>query len=954
MNVLFRHTFLRTCLAWGAALAALWPAAVMAQNPLVTGKSITLPPLGAQQNVGSLPMNLILSPDGSFAISSDMGFRQSLWSIDTSTGQGVSHLDFPGGSGVPNPNNASPAANGLYYGLAIKDNGDGTSTIYASQGAIRKIAVITLDNSTGALTQTGSITSTTAGDFPAGLALFAQGGVIYLAVAMNDPGSGSNPFIPCALVIYNTATGAEVGRYTFPAPANFPFAVAALFDGSKIFVSGQRDGVIYVFNGANPAAPVLSSTVSTGSHPVSLLLNRFRSKLYVANAGSDTISILNTSDNTVASTVLLRPPGATTIAGATPTNLALSPDEKTLFVTLGDMNAVAEVDLGKNAVIGYIPTGWYPTGVAVTPLKKVLVSNAKGVLTRYPNPGHTLSSFNSNPQYSQNQIEGTVATIPLPAPKTLATYTLQVLQNNRITANTANPPNPLANIGLQAGKIKHVIYIVKENRTYDQVLGDLTDSNGLPLGNGAPGLTLFGANVTPNQHALAMRFVTLDNFYDCGEVSGDGWPWSTGSMANEYVIKNLPYNYSGRGRQYDFEGANNNLLTGGHPAKDPDGGTLSQFYPNGAPVIPDVGQAPGSHIWDTVQNAGLTYRNYGFFYSFGQARTNAPVIPDNYPASTGLQPAGHDLQGKSDWDYRRYDNDYPGSDASITYFNQLKATDPATAAKCLYSLTQYGKYNMPSRFSEWNREFQQMIALDPVNGTGVPNFMTVRFNHDHTQGLTTGKHTPRSEVADNDYAVGQLVDAVSKSPVWNSTAIFVIEDDCQDGPDHVDCHRSVCFVISPYIKANSVDHTFYNTDSVLKTMELLLGVPPMSQYDATANPILDWDTAPNNNAAFSATLPDQVIICEIAANFDPKSKISRIARLSSQMDFTHPDSADPTILNEILWKSVKGVDSALPAPRHSVLLPAQGQNRSSSPGSKHGKATKNTAVKPNRSRDDDD
>jgi hypothetical protein len=309
-----------------------------------------------------------------------------------------------------------------------------------------------------------------------------------------------------------------------------------------------------------------------------------------------------------------------------------------------------------------------------------------------------------------------------------------------------------------------------------------------------------------------------------------------------------------------------------------------------------------------VRAANLSYRNYGFYYSFGVNSGASTVIPDNYPASTGLQPAGHDLSGISDFDYRRYDNDYPDSEAPSKF-------------GCLYSRSKYGKYNMPSRFSEWNREFQEMLLKDP-SGNAVPAFMTVRFNHDHTQGAAPGKFTPKAEVADNDYAVGQLVEAISKSPIWKSTAIFVIEDDAQDGPDHVDAHRSPCYVISPWIEAHSVDHHFYNTDSVLKTIEGLLGVAPMSQYDAIARPIMDFDSQPRNVDTYSAILPAKTIICSmnpLMASLSPNNRLRQLAVDSSRMDFEHPDSAPARKLNEIIWKSIKGVNSELPALRRRRL-----------------------------------
>ena len=951
------HSTLRLALAGGIVLSALTPFAARAQNTqLVTGKKITLPPVGPVQNVGSLPMNMIATPDGQYVITTDMGFRQALVVLRASDGTIAGRLEFP--------NPAPTQTNGLYYGLAIKANGDGTSTLYAAQGGNASIAILSV-GANGALTQTGTIAMKT-GDFPAGLALDSRG---YLYVAVNEfSASGVDLRIvtsPGSLAVINTATGVETSRYSFNAQlSNFPLAVAALADGSKIYVSSQRDGAVYALNAANPAAtPVLAGVLPTGAHPDALLLNRAQSRLFIANAHSDTVTIVNTANNAVLGTILLRPTGATTIAGATPTNLALSPDETTLYVTLGDMNAVAVValnNLTNSVVTGYIPTGWYPTGVYATAGKKLLVSNAKGTQTRYPNnaPYGPNGSFGT---YDLNVIEGNVEFIGVPNKATLALQTQQVAANNVITPTTATPPNPLAGIGLAAGKIKHVVYIIKENRTYDQVLGDLTDAQGNPLGNGDPSLTLFGQAVTPNLHALAQRFVLLDNFYDCGEASGDGWPWSTQGIATEYVIKNLPYNYSGRGRQYDFEGQNNGYPVGGFPARDPNGKLNSALFPNGAPAIPDVSEAPAHHIWDNVltnlslAGTGLTskFRNYGFFTTFGVASGTTPLLPDNYPTAVGLLPPGHDLAGNTDFDFRRFDTDYADSDAPQIYHDQLLAAGDTTgAARALYALPTYGTHNAPSRFSEFKTEFSQMLANDPT-GSSVPAFMTVRFMKDHTAGVSAGIHTPRAEVSDNDYGVGQFVDLLSHSAIWNNTAIFVIEDDAQDGQDHVDAHRSTCYVLSPYIKANSVDHTFYNTDSVLKTMELLLGLPPMSQYDAIANPILDFDNTNSNSAVYNAILPAPAVINEIAAVAPKNSAMARLAKLTATMDFKHPDSADPRLLNEVIWKSVKGIGSNPPAPRHSLALAAPAKPGKVAPVGKAASAA-HTQSKAKTARHDDD
>ena len=669
---------------------------------------------------------------------------------------------------------------------------------------------------------------------------------------------------------------------------------------------------MYVLNTSDPGNITLLTTLNTGSHPVGLTLNQSQPLLYVANAHSDSISVVSTSSDTVVNTLTFKVPRLENFIGATPLHTSISSDGTTLYAAMSDLNAVAVVSIDGNSLTfqGYIPAGWYPSAVVVSnDGKRLLVSNAKGVNPRHPNPCYTQYQFNDNPCYDLNLITGTVASLDVPKPTALAQDTQQVLANNgAIISNTQSGPtdNRLDGIGLKAGKIKHVIYIVKENRTYDQVLGDI------PQGNGDPNLVLFGQSITPSLHALAIRFVLLDNFYDNGEASGDGWPWSTEAMGSEYVIKNLPYNYSNRGRNYDFEGQDNNYPVGGFPATDPYGQQLSQQFPNGLPPIPDVNVPPSGHIWDAVQKAGLSYRNYGFFFTFGVTQNGLVVIPDNFPADGGIQPAGHDLGGVSDYDFRRYDAAYADSDAPTTY-------------GCPYSKATYGHYNMPSRVSEFMREFQEMLAQDPT-GNSVPAFITLRVMHDHTQGLGVGKFTPQAEVADNDYSVGQLVDLISKSPIWQNTAFFIVEDDSQDGPDHVDSHRSTAYVISPYIKQGYIDHTFYNTDSMLRTMEMLLGVPPLNQYDAIATPIVaPFDKAPNNSTPFDAIAASKDIMCSkgTAALAKRSNPMHKWVAESAKMNFDVPDSAPSAKLNEVLWHAAKGPSVPMPAIRHDVIPATQ-------------------------------
>ncbi|MGA2229803.1 MAG: beta-propeller fold lactonase family protein [Tepidisphaeraceae bacterium] len=887
-----------------------------ADAPLPTGRRLDTAGALASQGIGSMPLNLALSPDGKFIVTTGNGYIEQLCSVRAGDGKAVSTINFDKND---NPHN------GLYYGLAFASDG----RLYAAQGAAQSITVFKISPD-GVLTHDGDITCGST-DFPAGIAADAHGRIY---VTQNETTNTPDiPFgTPGSVSIIDAASGKELGRYVFPDPlglSNFPLAVAVNDDGSRLYVGSQRDDAVYVLDASNPADVKLVTKLSTGSHPNALLLNKARTRLFVANTQSDTISIVDTAAQTVAGTVLLRPDIASRLAGATPTGLALSPDEDTLYSSLGDMNAVAVIDVDDATprLKGYIPAGWYPTAVTVVG-NDLFVTNAKGDLTRVPHDFSTGTRVTS-PLYL---LQGTLWKTAIPDDDQLAKLTDKCLEDARLTPKYLNGENPLQSISLKSGNITHVIYIVKENRTYDQVLGDL------PQGNGDPNRCLFGRDVTPNLHALAERFVLFDNFYDSGEVSGDGWTWSTQAQANEDTIRNIPYEYSGRGRTYDTEGMNNKYPTGGLPATGPDGAPLSDDprFKNGAPPVPDIDAPAGGHLWDMARKIGLTYRNYGFFLTTGVYDGDKTVIPDNYPSVAGLQPPGHDLAGITDIDFREFDLSYPDSQATSRLAEEKKNHS------ILWTTRTYGKDNADCRFTEWKREFDLMLAKDP-NGNAVPALMTVRFGNDHTGGAGSNAPTPRAMVADNDFAVGQLVDAVSKSPIWKSTAIIVVEDDAQNGPDHVDIHRSTCFVISPWIKANSVDHSFQSTISTIKTIECLLNMPPMCQYDAASDCLGGWDTSPSNAQVYTAVMPPEKILLERGGSYNrnipasPESPTQRgaatrptaeaplkldslaaLAEASDQMDFKKADQAPADELNRIIWKTVKGVDSEPPPTPHVI------------------------------------
>ncbi len=836
----------RRCLGLLSLAFILCGQALTAQERLPTGRDIT--PQGKSVAVGSFPANMQMSPDGRFLAVTNTGYRQYLSILSTEDGHIVSQIS------VNSTRNGHKQ--GLYYGIAFV-GAPGGYRLYASRGTEGKIEIYNVSPE-GQLTDTGQslLEPPSAKEHPwptdvAGIAVATDGITLYAANNLTTAATrlkGSLTIFPA---------GAEPRRVELP---GFPFAVAALTKGPsadrKVYVTSERDEVVSV---VDPAEARLLRNIRVGKHPMGLALDARQQRLYVANAGSDTISVVDTASDRVVQTILLRPAEAHGLPGCTPTSVCLSPDGATLYATLGDMNAVAVVALPQGSLKGYIPVGWYPTSVAISADgRRLFVANAKGVQARNPNN----TSVGRWGRYIENIIEGCVSVVDVPGEAELARLTAQTLANNAgsTLASRAAPRLPKG--------IKHVVYIIKENRTYDQVLGDLKG------GNGDPSLCLFPREVTPNQHALAERFVLLDNFYCAAEVSADGWVWSTAGMASEYTERNTPYNYSGRGRAYDFEGQN-----------------------NGVPVdllnLTDVAAPSGGYIWDAVQRKGLSYRNYGFYLSFSGPADRGP---EGRPIAIYNAPNKKALVGHTDVDFLQFDMSYADSEI----YQKLNLPPPPRKT--------YGSHQSPSRFTEWKREFDEQVRRG-----SMPTFTMLRLPRDHTAGTSAGLHSPRAMVADNDYAVGQVVEAVSHSPFWKDTAIFILEDDAQSGNDHVDAHRSTCYVISPYVKRASVDHTFYNTDSVLRTMELLMGLPPLCQYDAGATVFNFFSDTPDNDEPFTAILPAKEIAGEV------NQKTAYKADISARLDFARADAVPDDLLTEIVWHSVKGASAPMPPIRRSTL-----------------------------------
>jgi YVTN family beta-propeller protein len=808
----------------GIAVAAVGPS--LHAGPQGDGTAITpvgwhVTPVGQQLTLSERPYGIALSPDGkTLLVSNDGTARQSLMAVDLATNKVVQNINYP-------------APEALFLGATYAPDG---SKAYASAGANDKIRTYAVSG--GKLTEEASIPLNKTGPggtkvdpCPAGLAISSDGGTLYSAdnlvnaVSIFDLKTNHETRVPLS---DRTCTIGDWGDISNGQDCLFPYGVALSRDGRTAYVSDWGQNTVSLVDTATRKA---TGKITVGNHPSAMALSPDGDELYVANTDSDTISVIDTATNAVARTISVRlRPGAPD--GANPNSLAVSSDGGTLYVANAGDNDVAVIRLGHgqggDEVAGLIPTGWYPTGVALDPSgQRIYAVSAKG-LGAGPNPHGPIPSSTepTDPdQYTGSMIKGTLATIKLPTANELAAYTHQVRRND---AEIGQPTERQGALPIRTGtssSIKHIIYIVNENRTYDQVLGDLG------RGDGDPSLTLFGWKIAPNHHRLAEQFTTLDNLYAAGEVSDDGWEWSTGGEANTLDQKTMPTLYGGRGYFYVGEG-----------------GTLA-----GAPGF----DPKNSYIWNALDAAGISYRNYGFW-----ATDVPPVKVYNEP-----QLAAH--------------------------------TDP-----------NYAGFNMQisdqDRFAAWLDEFSGY-----EKSGDLPTVEFLKFPRDHTCGTSPSCPTPQAMVADSDLALGKLVDEVSHSKFWKSTAIFVIEDDAQNGPDHIDAHRTIGHVISPYTQLGKVDSTFYSSTSELRTMELILGLRPLTQFDQTAIPMGASFSSTPNLKPYDAEQPQ--------ISLDERNKATApMAAASRKMNFRAADLANEDVLNEAIWQSVHGAHSRMPTPRHRL------------------------------------
>ncbi|MFZ3266723.1 MAG: phosphoesterase [Terriglobales bacterium] len=894
---------------------------------LPTSKTLTLPVPGYLARTNSFPATIALSPDGRYAALLNQGYG----TLETGGRQSIAILDLSNNQlrDFPDDRLAGDAHQSYFIGLAFSSDG---KHLYASMGSITDPAgerprnlgngIAVYEFADGRVTPERFIKIPpqrlaegkevaygvrktppgTAIPYPAGFAVLPSAKGDRLLIANNLADNVVLLDIFSGKIEKSFAIRRKKFDHGRSVPAEYPYMVVANKAGTKAWVSLWNSSAIVELD--LETGDVSRSTrigmwkkkeydpIAPGSHPAAMLLSPNEETLYVVLANADYVAAVDLRIVDRAWRVYhtnLNDPGAVLQA------IALSPDGKYLYAASSSLDAIAvfkvkelpKLHAGGNYVgpideepIGFIPTEWYPSALAIAG-NDLLIATAKGQGSGPNNMKATvqIGPYHREQPYIATLIGGSIQRLHLAdIEKDLETYTRQVEEDNLLHTDPGK-------IEFAGGKnpIRHVIYILKENRTYDQILGDL------PAGDGDPSLTMYGAAITPNEHKLALQFGVLDNFYDSGEVSGDGHLWSDASTTSDYNEKTWPIAYRGKERTYDFSGA------------------VAEEYPLDQ-GIPDVDDPSTGYLWDNLARHSLSYRIYGEMMHLTwckNERVSSPVEGTPSPVSASCPsseirkgdplPAnvGNPRGGPSPWPWA---------------VPRLKSVRPTKAAQRDHFDPLYPDFEVDYpdqlRADEFLREFGEFVK---AKGTlkELPRFILLYLPDDHTGGTRPGKPTPQASVADNDLAVGRVVDAVSRSPYWDDTAIFVVEDDAQNGADHVDAHRSVSLVISKYsprLAQPFVDHHFYTTVSMMHTMEDLLGLPPMNLFDAHAPLMAPLFAGPGTQPPYRAD--DKNLRGGLIYRVNEKKAAG--ARESSQMDFSRPDANDAEKLNAILWQNAKG------------------------------------------------
>jgi DNA-binding beta-propeller fold protein YncE len=912
-----------------AVLLSLLAPALCAQDApqkvwLPNGKLLGEVP-GAPRQINNLPTAAAISPDGRFAVLLHSGY--GAYTSGEKQSLSVLNLETNELAEFPDDRLGSKARQTYFIGLAFSLDG---KHLFASMASLTDplgkkkgstgngIAVYSFENGRVtperfmALTPRGTIPSGKERraefkdvTYPAGLSVGQSDGEERLLVASNNSDEA---------ILMRSSDGKIIHRFDLSTmkriPASLPYTTVMTKDGKRGFVSlwnassiAELDllsgRVLRIIPLRKPESPLAG-----GSHPTALLLNRDSSRLFVALTNRDEIAVLDTRSGRAVSYFSTRLPGQK-YGGSDPQYLTLAPDEKTLFSADAISDSVGVFDLEDGTVgrpgedanaIGFIPTEWYPTVVAATG-KELLIASAKGKGSG-PNPKLIGKTPDGRPkyQYGPAMIHGSLARVPLAdVTGNLAAYTRHVVETNAQRGNSDRVP-----FAGGENKIKHVIYIIKENRTYDQVFGDIAGANG------DPSLTIYGEDITPNQHRLARQFGILDNFYDSGEVSGNGHVWSTSASVSDYIEKTWPIGYRSSEHTYDAEGT----LLSGVSLED---------------EVPDAGEPTGGYLWKNFASHGVSYRHYGEYIvsrwcnekQDERGPATAPPMVAGKNCARAVIKKGEPLE-KNVGDPRGGPSPYPWA-IPVLAENVASELELRGHFDPLYPDFEVA-YPDQLRADEFLNEFNSFVASQKSGKDTMPQFTLLRLPDDHTAGGTKGKPRPAASVADNDLAIGRVVDAVSHSPYWDDTAFLILEDDAQNGPDHVDSHRSLCLVISKYSPMPQgvehavepfVDHSFYTTINVVRTMESLLGVPPMNANDSRAAVMAPLFSGTGLQPAFTADFRnrDNGLIYEMNTKEWKEGK---------NLDFSHADAVDTALLNKFLWKDRMG-DVPMPPPQHNVF-----------------------------------
>ncbi len=786
---------------------------------LPTGQYIT--PAGNHIEVNDRPLGMTLSPNGAtLAVVTGSNFAPR-----------ALHLIHA----AQNKLTQSLPIGDSFAGVAFSPDG---ATLYVGGGQNHDIKIFRQAPG-GEFTAAGSIAIP--GSAPSGLALSADGKTLVAALNLKH-----------AIAIVDT----QSQTVSHVPVSNYPYTVAVSPDGSKAYVTNWGGRKPRPEDKTDSSFPIVvdprtgipsSGTISivdlsarrvvgeieVGLHPSGMAMHAATHRLYIANANSDSVTVLDTNTQHILGSINVRP-FAKAPLGSSPNALAVTSDGKTLYVANGANNAVAVVDVSKAEpeVRGFIPTGWYPTAVALSANnRRVFIASGYGFGSIAP----TTSNAKGR---SYRDRKGVVSIADVPSPVELRQLSVDVQRNNHVnqpwTTRAANPRSPVPMNLTETSPIEHVFYVIKENRTYDQVFGDLAQ------GNGDPSLVHFGREVTPNHHALAEQYVLLDNFYAPGDQSALGHRWCTQGYASDWIHK----------------------------------------YGNGRNDTNPMLYAPSDFLWDNAKTHGVSVRSYG-------ERGQVTITPSNATWTDVY----------TDWKNK-------------TGRIQIAARTPIVGLRDIYS-PHYPGFSMTIpdqvRVDRFLEDFQKF-----ERDGNLPKLTILLLPTDHTDGTAPGFPTPRAMVADNDLALGRLVEAISNSRYWSRSAIFVVEDDAQNGLDHVDGHRTVALVISPHVRRKAVDSTFYTTINMYRTIEQILGLPPGNQFDLAAEPMFSVFATTPDNTPYQA-LPNRIPLDEMNPALKALRGLEReLAVASSAMDFEEPDAAPEDTLNRAIWHSVMGFHKRYP------------------------------------------